>query len=91
MKRKATNCHVVLRKAGEVEMSRGCVFIANLNIPEVFAVTQSAARFGDVYFVTQGTGDTVDEIGGNARNMIGGVTVRLVLHRPRAHLTVPVS
>ena len=41
---------------GEVEMSPdwfGSVFIVDLNIPKVFAemVTQSAARFADVYFL----------------------------------------
>ena len=33
-------------------------------------ITQFAARLADVYFVAQGTGNTVDEIGGNAREMI---------------------
>ena len=33
-------------------------------------ITQSAARFADVYFFAQSTGNTVDEIGGNAREMI---------------------
>ena len=52
MEREATNRHVFLTMVGEVEMSRdwfGSVF--NLNIPKVFAetVTQSAARFPDVY------------------------------------------
>ena len=48
------------------------VFIVNLNIPKVFAetITQSAARFADVFFFAQGTGNTIYEIGGNAREMI---------------------
>ena len=54
MKKKATNRHVFLRTVGEVEMSRdwfGRVFIVDLNISKVFAemVTQSAARFANVY------------------------------------------
>ena len=58
MERKATNRHMFLRMAGEVEMSRDwfeSVFIVDLNIPKVFAetVTQSlfAARFADVYSI----------------------------------------
>ena len=51
----------------------GSVFIVNLNISKVFAETiaQSAARFANVYFFACGTGNGVDEIGGNAREMIG--------------------
>ena len=47
-------------------------FIVNLNIPEVFVetITQSAAHFADVYFFTLGTGNTVDETGGNAQEMV---------------------
>ena len=74
MERKATNRHVFLRMVREVEMLHnwfGSVFIVDLNIPKVFpgTVTQSAVRFADVYFFfhkVQG-----DEIGGNAREMIG--------------------
>ena len=55
MERKATNHHVFLRMVGEVEMSRDwfeSILVVNLNIPKVFAetVTQSAARFTNVYF-----------------------------------------
>ena len=55
MEGKATNRHLFLRMVREVEMSRDrfrSVFTVNLNIPKVFAVTitQSAARFADVYF-----------------------------------------
>ena len=55
MERKATNRHVFFRMVRDVEMSRDwirSVFIVNLNIPKVFAetITQSAARFADVYF-----------------------------------------
>ena len=55
MEGKATNRHVFLRMVREVEMSRDrfrSVFIVNLNIPKVLAetITQSAARFADVYF-----------------------------------------
>ena len=55
MEGKAANRNVFLRMVREVEMSRDwfrSVFIFNLNIPEVFAemITQSAARFADVYF-----------------------------------------
>ena len=55
MERKATNRHVFFENVGEVEMSRewcGSIFIVNFNIPKVFAktITQSAARFADVYF-----------------------------------------
>ena len=55
MEGKTTNRHVFLRMAREVEMSRDwfrSIFIVNLNIPKVFAetITQSAARFTDVYF-----------------------------------------
>ena len=54
MEGKATNRHVFLRMVGEVEMSRDrfrSVFIVNLNISKVFVetITQSAARFADVY------------------------------------------
>ena len=54
--RKTAHRHVFLRMVGEVEMSCnwfGSVFIINLNIPKVFAetITQSAARFADVYFL----------------------------------------
>ena len=75
MERKATNCRVFLRKVGDVEMSRdwfGSVFIVDLNIPKVFleTVTQSAAPFADVYFLTERTGYAVDKIGRNAREMI---------------------
>ena len=74
MEGKTTNRHVFLRMVREVEMSRDwfrSVFIVNLNIPKVFAetITQSAARFTDVYLFAQGTGNTIDEIGGNAREM----------------------
>ena len=108
MEGKTTNRHVFLRMVREVEMSRDwfrSVFIVNLNIPKVFAetITQSAARFTDVYLFAQGTGNTIDEIGGNAREMISdgnsslrsGDFVRVgdeqgqVLHRTRAHLNVP--
>ena len=71
MKRKATSRHVFLRMVWEVEIShdwfRG-VFIVNLSIPKVFAetVTQSAAHFADVYFFARGSGNTIDESGGNA-------------------------
>ena len=56
MERKATNRHVFLRMVREAEMSRDrfrSVFIVNVNIPKVSAetVTQSAARFADVYFL----------------------------------------
>ena len=52
----ATNPHVFLRMVREVEMSRDwfrSVFVVNLNTPKVFAetITQSAARFADVYFL----------------------------------------
>ena len=55
MEGKATNHHEFLRMVREVEMSHDwlrSVFIANLNIPKVFAetITRSAARFADVYF-----------------------------------------
>ena len=55
MERKATNRHVFLRMVREVEISRhwfGSVFVVNLSVPKVFAetITQSAARFADVYF-----------------------------------------
>ena len=55
MEGKATNRHVFLRMVREVEMSCDwfrSVFIVNLNIRKVFAetITQSAARFADVYF-----------------------------------------
>ena len=55
MERKVTNRHVFLRMVREVEMSRDwfrSVFILYLNIPKVLAetITQSAARFADVYF-----------------------------------------
>ena len=54
MEGKATNRHVFLRMVREVEMSSDwfeSVFIVNFNIPKVFAetITQSAARFADVY------------------------------------------
>ena len=73
MEGKATNRHVFLRMVREVEMSRDwfrSVFIVNLNIPKVFAetITQSATRFANVSFF--GIGNTIDEIGGNAREMI---------------------
>ena len=64
-------------------------------------ITQSAARFADVYFFAYGTGKTVDTIDGYAREMIGdgnsllksGILFPLeikgrVLHRTRAHLSV---
>ena len=56
MERKATNRHVFLRMVGEVEILHGwfrSVFIVTLNIPKVFVeiITQSAARFADVYFL----------------------------------------
>ena len=55
MEGRATNRHVFLRMVREVEMSRDwfrSVFIVDLNIPKVFAetITQSVARFADVYF-----------------------------------------
>ena len=52
----------------------GSVFIVYLNIPTVFSetVTQSTARFADVYFLHKvQVIRTVDEINGNAREMIG--------------------
>ena len=57
MERKATNRHVFLRVTREVELSRywvGSVFVVNFDISKMFAetVTQSAARFADVYFST---------------------------------------
>ena len=56
MEGKATNRHVFLRMVREVEMSRDwfrSVFIVDHNISKVFAemITQSAARFADVYFL----------------------------------------
>ena len=75
MERKTTNRHVFLRMVREVEMSRDRfrrVFIVYFNIPKVFAetITQSTTRFADVYFSAYVTGNTIDEIGGNAREMI---------------------
>ena len=48
------------------------LFVANFEISKMFAetVTQSAARFPDVYFSAQGTGYVIDKICGNTPKMI---------------------
>ena len=56
--KKATNHHAFLRMVGRVEKMRdwfGNVFIVGLNISKMFAeaITQSAARFVNVYFFAQ--------------------------------------
>ena len=43
---------------------------ASLSLMFAETITQSATRFADVYFFASGTGNTIDEIGGNAREMI---------------------